>query len=347
MRNDDDGQRQGPATRARREAASVLGRLGQSDPGRSGRQERAEAILVIDTHVTMRVWDQAVGELIGELNRAGDFSRVRVLRLLGTDETDPARLRPEEPLGGATDDPRRVILVVTDGLGAAWRSGAVMPLLRAWGRMCPAAVVHVLPQQLWYRTGLDVSRFRLRAARPWAANSELEWELREAPVESRDPDEPDVESDAVLVPVLALTNRWAEAWTHLVMGPESPWLEMTAVRAREWKRRPDAARALPWTDDVPDPHSTVPAGGTRIGLPGRSVSHGLHPRHSVIRRSPQPSAHPQGPGDHTGSGPRPRVGTADERTRPAQRGTGRRSDRCDLLFRPQHSRGAARTGPPQ
>ncbi|MFE0133960.1 FxSxx-COOH system tetratricopeptide repeat protein [Streptomyces sp. NPDC059037] len=259
MRNDDDGQRQGPATRARREAASVLGRLGQSDPGRSGRQERAEAILVIDTHVTMRVWDQAVGELIGELNRAGDFSRVRVLRLLGTDETDPARLRPEEPLGGATDDPRRVILVVTDGLGAAWRSGAVMPLLRAWGRMCPAAVVHVLPQQLWYRTGLDVSRFRLRAARPWAANSELEWELREAPVESRDPDEPDVESDAVLVPVLALTNRWAEAWTHLVMGPESPWLEMTAVRAREWKRRPDAARALPWTDDVPDPHSTVPA----------------------------------------------------------------------------------------
>lgn len=256
--HDDGGQRQGPATRARREAASVLGRLGHAGPGRSGGQERAEAVLVLDSHLTMKVWDQAVDDLIDELNRQGDFARVRVLRLRGTDETDPTRLSPEEPLG-ATGDIRRVILVLTDGLAAGWRSGAVMPLLRAWGRGCPVAVVHVLPQQLWFRTGLDVCRVRLRAAHAWAANSRLDWELREAPVESRDPDDPETEGDAVLVPVLALTNRWAEAWTQLVMGPEPQWLEMSAIRAREWKRRPDAARALPWTDDVPDPRSTVPA----------------------------------------------------------------------------------------
>ncbi|MWA13390.1 FxSxx-COOH system tetratricopeptide repeat protein [Streptomyces sp. BA2] len=256
--HDDGGQRQGPATRARREAASVLGRLGHARTGQSGSQERSEAVLVLDSHLTMKVWDHAVDDLVDELNREGDFARVRVLRLRGTDETDPARLGPEEPLGSA-GDMRRVILVLTDGLAAGWRSGAVMPLLRAWGRTCPVGVVHVLPQQLWFRTGLDVCRVRLRADHAWAANSELDWELREAPVESRDPDEPEAEGDAVLVPVLALTNRWAEAWTQLVMGPEQRWLEMSAIRAREWKRRPDAARALPWTDDVPDPRSTVPA----------------------------------------------------------------------------------------
>ncbi|MEU3738889.1 MULTISPECIES: FxSxx-COOH system tetratricopeptide repeat protein [unclassified Streptomyces] len=256
--HDDGGQRQGPATRARREAASVLGRLGHARSGPPGGQERSEAVLVLDSHLTMRIWDHAVGDLVDELNRGGDFARVRVLRLRGTDETDPARIGPEEPLG-SPGDMRRVVLVLTDGLAAGWRSGAVMPLLRAWGRTCPVAVVHVLPQQLWFRTGLDVSRVRLRAGRAWAANSELDWELREAPVESRDPDEPEAEGDPVLVPVLALTNRWAEAWTQLVMGPEPRWLEMSATRAREWKRRPDAARALPWTDDVPDPHSTVPA----------------------------------------------------------------------------------------
>ncbi|GAA1903208.1 FxSxx-COOH system tetratricopeptide repeat protein [Streptomyces durmitorensis] len=256
--HDDGGQRQGPAARARHEAASVLGRLGRARLGQSGRQERAEAVLVIDGHLTMKVWDQAVTDLVDELNREGNFARVRVVRLRGTDETGPARLGPAEPLGGA-GDLRRVILVLTDGLAAGWRSGAVMTLLRAWGRTCPVAVVHVLPQQLWFRTGLDVCRVRLRADRPWAANSELDWELREAPVESHDPDEPDAEGDAVLVPVLALTNRWAEVWTQLVMGPEPRWLEMSAIRAREWKRRPDAARALPWTDDVPDPLSTVPA----------------------------------------------------------------------------------------
>lgn len=256
--HDDGGQRQGPASRARREAASVLGRLGRARPGRSGGQERAEAVLVIDSHVTMKVWDQAVDDLVDELNRQGDFARVRVVRLHRTDETDPTRLRPQDSLVHAGDT-RRVILVLTDGLAAGWRSGAVMPLLRGWGRGCPVAVVHVLPQQLWFRTGLDVCRVRLRAPGAWAANGELDWELREAPVDARDPDEPEVEGDTVLVPVLALTNRWAEAWTQLVMGPEPQWLEMSAVRAREWKRRPDAARALPWTDDVPDPRSTVPA----------------------------------------------------------------------------------------
>lgn len=256
--HDDGGQRQAPATRARREAASVLGRLGHARPGRPGGQERAEAVLVIDSHVTMKVWDQAVDDLVDELIREGDFARVRPVRLRGTDETDPARLAPEESLGSPGNE-RRVILVLTDGLAAGWRSGAVMPLLRAWGRTCPVAVVHVLPQHLWFRTGLDVCRVRLRADHAWAANGELDWELREAPVAVRDPDEPDAEGDAVLVPVLALTNRWAEAWTRLVMGPEPHWLEMSAIRAREWKRRPDAARALPWTDDVPDPLSTVPA----------------------------------------------------------------------------------------
>ncbi|GAA3105449.1 FxSxx-COOH system tetratricopeptide repeat protein [Streptomyces rectiviolaceus] len=206
----------------------------------------------------MKVWDQAVHDLADELNRAGDFARVRVLHLRGTDETGPARLSMEEPIGSA-GDMDRVVLVLTDGLAAGWRSGAVMPLLRAWGRTCPVAVVHVLPQQLWFRTGLDVLRVRLRADHAWAANSELDWELREAPVESHDPDEPEAEGDAVLVPVLALTNRWAEAWTQLVMGPEPRWLEMSAIRAQDWKRRPDAARALPWTDDIPDPRSTVPA----------------------------------------------------------------------------------------
>lgn len=33
---------------------------------------------------------------------------------------------------------------------------------------------------------------------------------------------------------------------------------MSGVRARDWKRRPDAARAVPWVDDVPDPASAVP-----------------------------------------------------------------------------------------
>ncbi|MGP3984793.1 FxSxx-COOH system tetratricopeptide repeat protein [Streptomyces sp. KR80] len=255
--HDDGGQRSARAARARREAAHVLSRLGQP-----GEQEPAEAVLVIDTHPTMRVWDRAVeDDLVEELERAGYFTQVRVVRLLGTDETDPARVSAEGPIGPVPADARRVVLVLTDGLAAGWRLGAVQPLLRRWGRTCPVAVVHLLPQHLWFRTGLDVYRVRIRAPRAWVANSAWDWEEREPPAGLRDPDEPDAEADdaAVVVPVLALTGRWAAALTHLVSGPEPQWLDLSAIQAREWKSRPDAARALPWAEDVPDPHSTVPA----------------------------------------------------------------------------------------
>ncbi|MFJ4470006.1 FxSxx-COOH system tetratricopeptide repeat protein [Streptomyces sp. NPDC089424] len=256
--HDDDGQRPGESARARREAAHVLSRLG----GQPGGPAPTEAVLVIDTHPTMRVWHETIrDDLVAELERAGAFSHVRVLRLLGTDETDPARVSPDEPLGPAPRDARRVVLVLTDGLAAGWRLGAVQPLLRGWGRSCPVAVVHLLPQQLWFRTGLDVYRVRIRAPRGWTANSAWDWEEREPPAGLRDTDDAVTDRDgtAVVVPVLALTRRWAAALTRLVSGPEPEWLDLAAIQAREWKSRPDAARALPWAAELPDPLSTLPA----------------------------------------------------------------------------------------
>ncbi|MFI9611252.1 FxSxx-COOH system tetratricopeptide repeat protein [Streptomyces sp. NPDC052023] len=256
--HDDDGRRPGEAARERREAAQVLGRLGQQPCG----PRPAEAVLVIDAHPTMRVWHETVrDDLIEELERAGTFSRVRVLRLLGTDETAPARVSPEEPLGPAPEDGGRVVLVLTDGLAAGWRLGAVQPLLRGWARTSPVAVVHLLPQQLWFRTGLDVHRVRIRAPRGWAPNSSWDWEEREPPAGLGETGEPAAEEDgtAVVVPVLALTGRWAGALIRLVSGPEPEWLDLAAIQAREWKSRPDAARALPWAEELPDPLSTLPA----------------------------------------------------------------------------------------
>ncbi|RZB18148.1 hypothetical protein StrepF001_13430 [Streptomyces sp. F001] len=74
-----------------------------------------------------------------------------------------------------------MVLVLTDGLAAGWRAGAVLPLLRELGRSEPLAVLHLLPQRLWFRTGLDVHRMRLSAAHPWAPNDSLRWELRTSP----------------------------------------------------------------------------------------------------------------------------------------------------------------------
>ncbi|MDH6214843.1 FxSxx-COOH system tetratricopeptide repeat protein [Streptomyces pseudovenezuelae] len=253
--HDDDGQRPAQAARARREAAHVLSRLGQPDDS-----EPAEAVLVVDSYPSMRVWTEVVEDLAEELRRAGDFVRVRVVPLRGTDETDPARVTKRNPLSAVPLNARQVVLVLTDGLAAGWRLRTLEPLLREWGASCPVALVHLLPQHLWYRTGLDVSRVRIHAPHAWAPNKDWTWLERDARAVSEESDESGGSEGApVLVPVLAFNDRWAKALLRLIAGPQPEWLDLCAVQAREWKRRPDAARALPWAEGTPDPHSTMPA----------------------------------------------------------------------------------------
>lgn len=249
----DDGPRSVPATNSDEvsldaviEALGGLARPGS--PGRPG------VLLVLDDHVTMQVWDDTVGRLIDALAGHEELGEVTTVRLLSSDDTEPARIRLEHL--PATDGGHRVALVLTDGLAAGWRSDAVLPLLRELGRIGPLAVLHLLPQRLWFRTGLDGHRMRLCADRPWAPNDTLRWELHTSPLEAVD--DADATAGVVPVPVLELTERSLTGWLDLVAGPAGEWVELSGVRARDWKRRPDAARAVPWIEDVPDPASAVP-----------------------------------------------------------------------------------------
>ncbi len=225
-----------------------------SELRRPGSTGRPGVLLVLDDHVTMRVWDETIGRLAEALAREERLGQVTTARLLSSDDTEPARVRLDHI--PPADPGHRVVLVLTDGLAAGWRSDAVLPLLRELGRDEPLAVLHLLPQRLWFRTGLDVYRMRLRAPRPWAPNVSLDWELRTSPLEPVD--EPAARLGVVPVPVLELTERSLSCWADLVAGRADGWLELSGVRARDWKRRPDAARAVPWIEDVPDPASAVP-----------------------------------------------------------------------------------------
>ncbi|MFF0107447.1 FxSxx-COOH system tetratricopeptide repeat protein [Streptomyces hirsutus] len=220
---------------------------------RSASAEYPAVLLVVDDHLTMRVWNETIDRLVDELGRQERLGEVTTVRLCGADETEPTRVRLEH-LPPARSE-RRVVLVLTDGLAAGWRSEAVLPLLREIGRTEPLAVLHLLPQQLWYRTGPDVHRMRLSSSRAWAPNEALDWELRTSPLEPVD--DPDARTGVVPVPVLEMTECSLSGWVDLVTGRADGWMEASAVRARTWKRRADAARAVPWLEDVPDPASAV------------------------------------------------------------------------------------------
>jgi tetratricopeptide (TPR) repeat protein len=215
-----------------------------------------EAVLAVDTHVSMRVWDDVIRDL--QVTLAESFTRVNVVRLLGTDETVPVRVRTDPALGAAQRGTRRIILVVTEGLAAGWHLGTVQPLLREWTLNWPLAVINVLPPHLWFRTGLDVSHVRVRARSPWTANAAWQWQVREAPpglgsddvMETTDsgPDTAGANAPSI-VPVLSLTQHGARALSDVLTDDESSWRNLSALIARRWKSRPDRARAFPWANE--------------------------------------------------------------------------------------------------
>lgn len=120
-------------------------------------QRWLELDLVVDASRTMEFWEDLPGDLEQLLNGASVFRHVRRWRL----ETDGALPQltnsagvPKSPLALARTEANRIVLVVTDTLGAAWHSLAAVRLLKACGRHRSVAVLHLLPPDLWRHTAL-------------------------------------------------------------------------------------------------------------------------------------------------------------------------------------------------
>jgi tetratricopeptide (TPR) repeat protein len=203
---------------------------------------RWEVAVVIDDHLSMAVWQHAVFEFVALLRRQGAFRDVGVW-MLNSDVKDPADLvlngpgpdaLPARPARLLTATGRRIVLVLTDGLGPAWEVGAASAVLRMWAGRMPVAIVHLLPQERWHRGGVRPLRVRMRAPLPGVANALYFWETPDAILEPTDTwgrplDHP------VPVPVLELRPRWLAAWARLVIGNQVGSTTLPAVLAARWR----------------------------------------------------------------------------------------------------------------
>ncbi|MGW2324971.1 SAV_2336 N-terminal domain-related protein [Streptomyces sp. NPDC001700] len=135
--------------------------------------------LIVDDGPSMVLWQQLAAEVRGLLERQGTFRSVRTYGLDSAQDARPAPGHEPQPLlttrPYAPGAPRRtarqltdisgrtLMLVLSDGVGPGWRSGAIPRLLRRWARHSPVAVLQPLPARMWPERGMPTQRLLVDA----------------------------------------------------------------------------------------------------------------------------------------------------------------------------------------
>jgi hypothetical protein len=203
------------------------------------RRERwLDFTVALDCSPSMTLWHAKVNAFVELLEQLGAFRTVRVRRL-DTNRSSagvalspvlrggPGNTVPCDPAEVIDPSGRRVVLVITDGLGDAWRCDLVGPILARWGRTLPVSVIHLLPQWMWGRAGPALHRARLSASNDLRPNHAWHVDLPDAWAEP----EPDraLPHGAVPIPVLELGPRWLRWWTDLVTGTHQTRVDATVM----------------------------------------------------------------------------------------------------------------------
>ena len=186
-----------------------------------------ELVLVVDESPSMAIWWQTIAECKRLLERLGAFRHVQSWGFTTDPKTHQVRLyaspRPQaqyhrHPRELLAPDGQRLILVVSDCISPAWDNGDIARMLTIWGQNGPVAILQMLPERLWLRTGLGIGvSIKLRARTPALPNSQLEIELpwhwvdQELPV-------------GLPIPVVTLEPTSLMLWAQSVAGIRGAWI---------------------------------------------------------------------------------------------------------------------------
>ncbi|KAB2973186.1 TIR domain-containing protein [Streptomyces sp. SS1-1] len=201
-------------------------------------ERRFSVDLLIDTGATMTVWRRLANELRTLLARHGAFADVRAWAL-NTDEAQPTlapfRLgaRPASPTRNwkqslADSVGRRVVLVLTDGVGPAWYGADLPETLATWSTRRPVAALHVLPSRLWHRTGLRAVPVRARGTDTRRATIDVR-SSGPLPGIARGRAGAADRARILWLPALEVAGDWLGPWARLVSGRTADPVPLQAV----------------------------------------------------------------------------------------------------------------------
>lgn len=200
--------------------------------------------LVVDTGPSMDLWRDEVRELHQGLARLGAFRDIRRWNLSGTDDGQSTELRPHPSRGRPPRHHREIveptgdqlIVVLSDTVGAIWRSGAAERLLLDWARRSQVALAHLLPASLWNRGGTAPTPARLHIPQPGAPNARWKVALPRRAGSSR--------HSPVPVPVVELEPGPLRDWARMTAGAGGwTWTSALLLPSRPAVRRTGDAQS--------------------------------------------------------------------------------------------------------
>ncbi|MEU1281499.1 SAV_2336 N-terminal domain-related protein [Streptomyces sp. NPDC005805] len=200
--------------------AAALAETGLPDVvTRPARERWLHLVLLVDDGLSMLLWHRLVTELRTLMQRLGAFRSVRVHGLDTRGSVPVLRGQPFDPDASAMAPPvltdpsgQTLILVLSDGMGAAWRGGAMHEVLHTWAASGPVSIVHTLPPALWEGSGIQADRWQATTRRRGGAGTSWTVTDRVLPPGIAD-------FGGVPVPVLEPTARSLGDWAALIASP--------------------------------------------------------------------------------------------------------------------------------
>ncbi len=197
---------------------------------RPAKERWFEVFLVVEDSPSMVVWHSTIRMLAQLLARHGAFRDVRVWKLRSHESKvqiidssefsyQPGILR--DPAG------RRLLIVLTDGVSAAWQNGRLANTLIDWGSVTPVVICQMLGESLWKSTILGEPNVVVRTSMPGVPNKRLEverpWWAETFPVQESDSTQPAQKPVQLAIPIVSLKPELIEDWAKMLMGQGIPY----------------------------------------------------------------------------------------------------------------------------
>jgi len=226
------------------------------------RERWYELALVVDNAPSVVPWQRMLDEFTRQITRHGAFRAVRTWTL---DTTTGERARLRTPFGTLCPDnepagpgDRRIVMVISDGVGSAWSHPDTERMIARWARLCPVLFVQLLPRRWWDRARVRATPVVFRGGEAGPGRRQA-FRLRRSPTWVRP-------HDRVAIPMIGLhpdglragqrvderAGRWSELsrWTRMLTDtrgrefPHAAWVldgrtERPAVVARVGRTRPE------------------------------------------------------------------------------------------------------------